>query len=40
MSFHIMRNMSTQVLNIQETNDEPENKGIFHTKILKNTKEM
>ena len=35
-----MRNMSTYVLNIQEPNNEPENKGTFHAKILKNTKEM
>lgn len=40
MSFHIMRNMSTQVLNIQEANNEPDNKGTFHTKILKNIKGM
>lgn len=40
MSFHIIRNTSTQVLNIQETNNEPENKRTFHMKILKNTMEM
>ena len=34
MSFHMMRNMSTQVLNIREPNSEPENKGTFHKKIL------
>lgn len=40
MSCHIMRNMSTQVLNIQEPNNKPENKGTFHAKNFENAKEM